>query len=131
MPLPSEFFPSFIIPLISLGGIVAGLLLSYIAKEEIAAGKKYFILLYRVIFVLLSGIVAYFLYPPSFNLLILFIFFAIVLLALDLKKSSSYAFYAHYLLFLIGYFLSGKPVIVAAILFLYGLPVGTLIRIKY
>ncbi|MEK6809266.1 MAG: hypothetical protein AABY40_01200 [Nanoarchaeota archaeon] len=130
MPLPIDFFSSFVVPLISLSGITAGFLLFYLAKEEMAAGKKYFILLYRLIFVLLSGIITYILYPLSYDRLILFVFFAIVLLALDLKKHSSYAFYAHYLLFLVGYFLSGKPVIVAAVLFLYGLPVGTLIRIK-
>lgn len=130
MPLPANIFSSTIIPLISLGGVLVGMLLSHIAKEELAVGKKYFIILYRIIFVLLSIIVAYFLYSLSSKGSIIFSFFAIVLLAMDLKKTFSYAFYAHYLFFLAGYFLSGKPLIVAVALFLYGLPVGTLLRMK-
>ena len=127
----SNIFPSVIIPLVSLGGVLAGMLLSHIAQEELAAGKKYFIIIYRIIFVLLSGIIAYFLSILSFKVLIIFVFSAIVLLTIDLKRPSPYAFYAHYFFFLIGYFLSGKPLIVAAIIFLYGLPVGTLVRMKY
>lgn len=130
MVIPTNLISIVLIPLLSLSGLLAGMVLSFIAQEEVAAGKKYFIMMYRIIFVLLSGIIAYFLYVVSFNALVIFSFFAIVLLVLDLKKPSSYALYAHYLFFLVGYFLSSKPLIVAAILFLYGLPVGTLLRVK-
>lgn len=130
MPLPVNLFSNVIIPLISLGGVTAGLLLSRIAQEELAAGKKYFIIMYRIIFIFLSSIIAYFLYSLSFIALIIFLFFAIVLLAIDLKRPSPYTFYAHYFFFLAGYFISGKPLIIAAAIFLYGLPVGTLLQMK-
>ena len=133
MSFLSSLFSIVIIPLISLSGVAAGVLLSYLAQEELAAGKKYFIMMYKVIFILLSSVITYFLYFLSFRLLALFLFFAITLFLLDLKKPSYtflYAYSVHYFLFLISYFLSSKQLIIAAILFLYGLPVGTLLRVR-
>ena len=39
----------------------------------------------------------------------------------------SRAFLFQYLFFLTGYFVAGKQIIIAVIIFLYGLPVGTFI----
>lgn len=123
MGLPSDF----IILFISLSGVLAGIGLSYLAQEELAAGKKYFVMMYRAIFIMLSFITAYFL-SGSLVMMMLFLFSAIFFLALDFRKHHQLMFFIHYLFFLVGYFLSGKELIIAAMLFLYGLPVGTLLR---
>jgi len=118
---------NFLIPLLSLCGLAVGFLLSYIAKEELPAGEKYFIIMSRVLFVFTFLSIAYFL---SFQLNIFFLLFSIVLAIIEFVKPSSYPWMVHYLLFLTGYFLSGKQIIVAAIIFLYGLPVGTILGMR-
>jgi len=123
----ADLSATIIVPLLSLSGLLGGLLLSHLAKEEISSGKKYFIMLYRIIFVALSVGIAYFLTSP---LIIVFLLCAIILLVLDIKMHRRYLFIIHYLFFLMGYFIAGAPVIIAAILFLYGLPVGTLLQVK-
>lgn len=117
-----------LIPLISIAGLVAGMILSYVAKEELSAGRRYFVLIYRIIFVILSLVMMYLL---SFPLSIVFLLFAIILLIADLKMNHTSWFIVHYLFFLSGYFVAGTPLIIAAIIFLYGLPVGTLLRMKH
>ncbi len=132
MNLSNTLITSMILPLLSLFGLLGGLLLTYLAPEELTAGRRYFVLLYRIIFILLSFIITYFL---SFPLLLLFLFLAIILLALDIKtlyiqKHHQSLFLIHYLFFLAGYFIAGKQTIIMVILFLYGLPVGTLLRMN-
>ena len=131
-----------IIPLLSLSGLLGGLLLSYLAREELAVGKRYFVISYRILFILLSLVVAYFISFPSFSdssssssslsfsIATIFLFLATFLLIFDLKKSYLVLFLFQYLFFLTGYFVAGKQIIIAVILFLYGLPVGTLLRMK-
>ncbi len=128
-----------IIPLLSLSGLLGGMLLSYLAREELAEGKRYFVMSYRILFILLSLVVAYFISSSSssssssfltFSIVIIFLFLAIILLLLDLKKSYRVLFLVQYLFFLTGYFVAGKQIIIAVILFLYGLPVGTLLQMK-
>ena len=62
MNLPADFTAAVIL-LISLSGLLAGVFLSHLAPEELAAGKKYFILLYRALFMVLSFLISYLLYP--------------------------------------------------------------------
>ena len=127
MILSDALTSDLIIPLLSISGLLMGVILSRLAREELSAGKKYFVLLYRIFFLLLSLIITYFL---SFPIILFFFFFALVLLLLDLKKSYRSQFYLHYLLFIVGYFLSGKQIIVAVFIFLYSLPVGTILGMK-
>jgi len=124
MILSAALTSNLAIPLLSIGGLLAGIILSGLAREELSAGKKYFVLLYRVLFILLSLIITYFL---SFPIILFFLFFALVLLFLNLKNPHRSLFYLHYLLFIAGYFLSGKQLLIVVIIFLYGLPVGTLL----
>ncbi len=42
MVLPIKIITPFVIPILSLSGLLAGMLLSYIAHQELSAGKKYF-----------------------------------------------------------------------------------------
>ena len=131
MPAQINLITSVVIPILSLSGLLAGVLLSYIAREELSAGKKYFIISYRAIFVLLSAFISIFItYLLPLYALLVFLLFAILLIVLDLKKHYASLFYIHYPFFLAGYFASGQQLIIAAILFLYGLPVGTLLLMK-
>lgn len=121
--MPLDFIETVLIPLFSLSGIAVGVGLSYLAQEELAVGKKYFTFLTIAIFVILSFVIAYYSW--------IFIFLAILLRVLDFIKPNKYMFLLHYLFFLAGYFFSGKQPLIAVILFLYGLPVGTLLRTDY
>ncbi|MDP3698510.1 MAG: hypothetical protein Q8R47_02900 [Nanoarchaeota archaeon] len=130
MKIPAELISNLLIPFFSLSGLLAGVFLSSLAQEELPAGKKYFILFYRFLFIFLSMLVSYFAYSRFPILTAAYLLFSVILITADLRKPSSYLFYAHYLFFLIGYFLSGKQLLVATLLFLYGLPIGTLLRMK-
>ncbi|GEM_PF-1692757 len=121
---------NFIIPLLSLAGLVVGIILSRLAQEELQAGKKYFTLLYRLIFVILSTLLAYYLSLTSVLVAVLAILLFLLLLITDYLQPRPWLFLVQYIFFIVGYFLSGKKLLIAAILFLYGLPIGTLLGEK-
>ncbi len=144
--------------LISLTGLLFGLLLAYISPEELKPGKKYFLLLKQVLFVLASLLILYYFYLlNSFIYLLLFLILAVVLFILGLKRGEFYCrilacsklgwlstspiltlknkFFSllPYLLFLPSYFLIQNPtfrLILLSLIFLYGFPVGSLLRMK-
>ena len=139
MTFSATLVTNIIIPLLSLSGLLGGLLLSYLAREELAEGKRYFVMSYRILFILLSLVVAYFIsssrfssYSSSltFSISIIFLFLAIILLLLDLRKCYPVLFLFQYLFFLTGYFVAGKQIIIAVIIFINGLPLGTLLQMK-
>ena len=129
MAIPTDLISMVLIPLFSLSGLLAGLILSRVAREELASGKKYFILMYRMIFFLLLLSITYFL-SSRISVSLVFVAFGVMLLALDFRRYLRSMFIIHYLFFLAGYFISVQQLIIAAILFLYGLPIGTLLRLK-
>ena len=128
MTFLDSFILDFVIPLLSISGLGIGWILSHLAKEEVEAGRKYFTILYRIIFIILSVVISYFLYPSVVAMI--FMALSLLLLIFNLRKSSTFQFYIHYLFFLLGYFLSGQQLLAAAVLFLYGLPVGTMISME-
>ena len=120
-----------IIAALSSAGLLTGAALSYIAPEELAAGQKYFIYLRSILFILLSVAVLYSLYSSFLFLVPLFFILFAILFAVDLKIESATAYPFHYFAFLTAYFLIQDGILIAALLFLYGFPAGTLLRIKY
>lgn len=128
--LEADLILDVILPLVSLGGLLGGIFLHHIAPEEVSAGKKHLILLYRSIFVLLSGLILYFLYSTSLLLTAIYLIFSVVLLTIDIKMHRAWFFAVHYLFFLAGYFFSSQQLVIAVMIFLYGLPAGTLLRLK-
>ena len=128
MTFLDSFILDFVIPLLSISGLGIGWILSHLAKEEVEAGRKYFTILYRIIFIILSVVISYSLYPSV--VAVIFMALSLLLLIFNLRKSSTFQFYIHYLFFLLGYFLSGQQLLAAAVLFLYGLPVGTMISME-
>ncbi len=125
-----------LLPLFSLTGLLLGIILSFIAPEELVSGKKYFILFKQSLFVIISGIILFsFLQSQQFYLLLFFTLSAAALFFFDLKlKNKKYRRYycLHYFIFLLPYFLNHNlsfRLILVSLIFLYGFPVGTLLRV--
>lgn len=118
--------------LFSLTGIIFGLSLTYIAPEELAAGKKYFILSKRVLFVMISLVIIYYLSAgKQVQYLLLFTALLSSLFIFDFKTKRRGYYGFHYLFFVLPYFLNENTafhLILASLIFLYGLPVGSLLR---
>ncbi len=108
---------------ISLLGIPIGAAIAYLAQEELKIGKKYFLWLQRVLFVIfliIAGVL-------SQNYLIIGIL-AIILGLLYFK--SLWAELVKYALFFGAYLALSRPSILATIIFLYSLILGTLLYEK-
>ncbi|MEK6969152.1 MAG: hypothetical protein AABW48_01865 [Nanoarchaeota archaeon] len=130
-----EPFNELLLPLVSLTGLLFGIILSFIAPEELTSGKKYFMLFKQSLFVIISGIIIFsFLQSRQFYLVLLFALSAAALFFLDLKlKKKKYRRYyvLHYFLFLLPYFLNHNVsfrLILISLIFLYGFPLGTLLK---
>ena len=118
--------------LFSLTGTIFGLILALIAPEELNPGKKYFILLKRTIFAIIFFLVNYYLYlAKNYYLLIPFTILAIVLFIIEfVQKKPIYELF-NYLIFVIPYFFvmdNQFHLLLAGLIFIYGLPTGTLLR---
>lgn len=119
--------------LLSLSGIALGIALSHIAQEEIVSGKKYFHFFRRFCFVLIFAVVfGYFFHNKYFLALGLVSVLFIGLFILDFKVKHKLFLLAPYLLSW-TYFLHSSAsfhLLLASLIFLYGFPAGTLMRIK-
>ncbi len=115
---------------LSLAGILCGVALSYIAPEELAVGKKYFTWLKRVLWIILLGITGYS-FISNYTLLTIGTVLFVGLLVLDFIKENKYFYALNYILLIATYFLlSSNQLLFASIMFLYGFPVGTLLRME-
>lgn len=114
--------------LIAFSGIVIGIILSYLAWDELEQ-RKYFVIAKHILLVSLFLVESYFL---ASVVLWTFLALAVIFFALSLKFQHYLLEVGIYLFVSIFYFLylSGEasPVVVASLLFLYGLPAGTLLR---
>lgn len=120
------------LPLFSLTGIFFGLILSFIAPEELSPGRKYFIFLRRSLFVL-AVLLILFMFHKQLYLISAFLVLSAVLLVLDVTIKKHFVSFLPYLLFLPVFFLNTKPpfhLVLATLIFLYGFPLGTLLRVK-
>jgi len=121
-----------LILLFSLMGVVLGVILTLIAPEEIREGKKYFVLLKRFIFITIYLLV--FVYLINQIYLYPFVLFSVILFILDFKSNKKILYVLHYLVFIPPYFLNTNQnfqLILASLIFLYGFPVGSLLRIEH
>ncbi len=121
---------------ISLIGFLLGVILSYIAPEELKPGKKYFIFMKGFLFYLILAYSLFlFIYFQNFYFtLIPIIYFPINLFYI--KKQRKYLqTISNYLFFIIIYITitimvsnNNLLIILPVLIFLYGLPAGTLFR---
>lgn len=122
---------------IGLSGVLFGLALSYIAPEELSAGKKYFIILKNFLYVVFGLVTLYFVWGLA-NLLAVSVLIMLIFGSLLRWKFPKLKFeFITYLVFIFTFILlsilssvENYAVISASIIFLYGLPLGTLIRTK-
>ena len=119
---------------ISLLGLVAGYALARIAPEELESGMKYFQLIKKIVFIILSGVVSYYLYPNK--LLALFLVLSIILFYLISKKLFVEMYhkiileFLIYLFFITPYVLINNQqfkLMIASLLFIYGFPLASII----
>jgi hypothetical protein len=111
--------------LLSLGGFFVGYALRLIAPEELKPGKRYF---HWVKYALAILVLVYgsFLLVGSPFIFVFFIIASLVLLYLLPRKKSKWLEIAIYIAFLLPFLLPTSLTLYASLLFLYGLPTGTL-----
>lgn len=115
-----------------LSGFFLGYILSLISPEEMESGRKYFLVLKRIFFVLI-GLTFYYFYQAgqgvkffvlTTSFLILFYFNFLN----KRTKEKKYLEALNYCFFSVLFFLSAEKTLLASTIFLYGLPVGSLWR---
>lgn len=125
--MPAEvlipFFSYFLASAVSYLGLACGAALAFIAPEELSQGRYYLLWLKRALFVAIF--VAFIYYSPSKNLL--FSVLLLALAALFVRYSDGHVFYI--ILGLLFYLSSSGSrffLTIASMIFLFGLPTGTL-----
>jgi len=114
-------------------GLFMGFILVLMAKEEIKPGKKYFLFLQKAILSLIFILLVVFL---GLNYIVILLLLACIIIYITknyLKKEFNDVIYTYILLSVIFY-LSSKNlnlfIIESSLIFLYGLPTGTLLTTK-
>jgi len=114
-------------------GIFLGIFLGYIAKEELKPGKKYFALMQTAIIIAMVILSVYFGLRTYISVMLAFI----LLVWLDNKKITKEPkpriYYVLYAIFAFLFFeASNSPVFIAfdSLIFLFGLPTGSLMFMK-
>ena len=117
--------------ILSLLGIVGGIALAFIAPEELQDGHRYFIWLKRSLLLIIIGISAFYLRQQQVMLMMIMVI-GIIVVILNLSISWKALEIINYVFFGIIYF-SDKNMesLLAAAVFLYGLPLGSLLEEKY
>ena len=112
-------------------GLFVGFILAIMAKEELKAGKKYFLFLQKIILLLIF--VFLLIYIDSNYILVLLLLVFIIIYLLKRKRKFNELPYIYIILAVIFY-LSSKNldlfVIESSLIFLYGLPTGSLMTTK-
>ena len=118
------------VAVLAMVGFPVGIALSYIAAEELQAGKQYFRYLRLGLLVIISLFILYSLYSSFLYLIPVFGAIFVILCLVDLKLRSKIAYLFHYIAFLGGYFFVEEKILLAALIFVYGFPTGTSWRIQ-
>lgn len=116
--------------LLALTGILGGIALSFIAPEELKAGRKYFQISKLGLFVILTGLVGYLFWTMHhFLALGIFAVLAILIFIINVKCKYKWVEIINYALFITPYFMIAPSdrLLIASAIFIYGLPTGTLL----
>jgi hypothetical protein len=111
-------------------GLFAGFILAKIAREEIKSGARYFVFIQKAIWILIFITLMVYL---DLTYLLLLLILAFIFVFLTNKKEFFNSPYAYIFLAAIFYISSRKTEIfitASSLIFLYGLPTGTLITKK-
>lgn len=102
-------------------GVFIGLLISYMAKEELKPGAKYFNILKHAVF--LAILVVFFVKNPSIMFVLVI---AAIIIAFSFSKHwETLYYYALGIIFFLSWKYNGFSLL-APLMFLYGLPLGSL-----
>ena len=111
--------------IISYLGLLAGAILIKIAPEEQKPGKKYFILIKKIIFFLaIAFLLVYYKINLIFSLLAL-LFAGIIVASRKLEKYE-FAYFFLGIIFFLGSKITGLFIIESVLVFLYGIPAASL-----
>lgn len=131
---------SILIGLIALLGIPSGIILALIAPEELKAGKVYFKTMSALIFILMSFLLIYYFFAQQqYLFLTLFVIVAVIFFVLKLRYDFFWLDWLNTLFFLSFYFLLALffksemvyQLLLASLLFLSGLPTGSLLKMNF
>lgn len=110
-----------IILLISFLGLYFGLIIGYMAEEELKPGRKYFVAMKHLLFLVVLAL--FFIKNPS-TIFIIFIALLIIIFSFSKHRETLY-YYALAVIFFISWQFNGFTLI-APMIFLYGFPIGSI-----
>ncbi|MBU0459820.1 MAG: hypothetical protein KKH52_03325 [Nanoarchaeota archaeon] len=110
----------------ALIGIVLGIVLGYLAKEEVHPGKKYLLGLKKFLLGLIFLLVGYSAFINGHFVLFILPLLLLIGFLLELKLKNKYVEVGYYIVFVIAYVFFPSSLL-ASLIFLYGLPTGTLL----
>lgn len=130
-----NFLNEIFVLLFSLSGFLFGLVLALIAPEELKSGKKYFVLIKHILFCLIIiSSLSLFIYSKRYYFILMPLIYSGLYLCIIRKTAAEEIFnYSFFILIYIVICMSiqnGLLIILPSLLFLYGLPAGTLARFK-
>lgn len=110
-------------------GLIIGIIIAKYTKEELQTGKKYFTLLQKLFLFIISLLLLFFFKLNIIYIIILSILFIIFLFFIKLKKN----IIMYNLLAIVLFISSSKEIYfiyISSLIFLYGIPTGTLFYYK-
>lgn len=117
--------------IISYLGLFIGFLLAVIAKEELKPGKKYFIFLQKIILLLIFIFLVVFI---DLNYILVLLILSFIIISVFKRKKEFNELPYIYIILSVIFFLSSKIlnlfIIESSLIFLYGLPTGSLLTKK-
>ena len=110
-----------IILIIAFLGLYLGLIIGYMAEEELKPGRKYFVAMKHLLFLVVLAL--FFIKNPS-TIFIIFIALLIIIFSFSKHRETLY-YYALAVIFFISWQFNGFTLI-APMIFLYGFPIGSI-----
>lgn len=118
----------FLASIVAFLGLIVGLVIGYYTPEEFKDGKKYFILLQRLLVLVILFFVMFLNGFQIFWIIVALFAVSTAIYQIDLKLPIYYAFLG--VLFFLGSKSQNMFLITSGLTFLFGLPSGTLIEKK-
>ena len=124
-----EFLNYAIAAIIVALGLVCGIVLRLFTKEEMKAGKKYFIYLEHAFFAAIIALMIYFKAYYALTLLFVIAFFAFLYKG-KMKKPIPASVYIFFALLFFEASRNSAFILFSSLMFLFGFPAGSLIDLK-
>lgn len=123
-----QFINYFLASLVSFSGLFVGMFLAFYTKEELKQGKKYFVIIEKLLLSLVLFFFLFFYELDMITILVISLLFFVIILVL---KFDNYPI-VYIALAIIFYLTQDNNIfpLISSLIFLYGLPVGTLIAYK-